>query len=42
MLFFLRFMWVVAFVSATGLLSVIALILFADLKGSWYWKKRGW
>jgi len=32
----------VAFVSVVALLSVLAMMLIADLKGSWYWNKRGW
>ena len=39
---FMKLMWVVSMISVIGLLSVLALILIADLKGSWYWKKRGW
>jgi hypothetical protein len=38
---FMKLMWVVSFVSVVALLSVLALILISDLKGSWYWKKRG-
>ena len=39
---FMKLMWVISFVSVVALLSVLALILISDLKGSWYWKKRGW
>jgi UPF0716 family protein affecting phage T7 exclusion len=39
---FVKLMWLVTIVSVTGLLTVLALALFADVKGSWYWKKRGW
>ena len=39
---FMKLMWVVSFVSVVALLSVLATILISDLKGSWYWKKRGW
>lgn len=38
---FMKLMWVISFVSVVALLSVLALILISDLKGSWYWKKRG-
>ena len=39
---FMKLIWVVSMVSVVGLLCVLATILIADLKGSWYWKKRGW
>lgn len=38
---FMKLIWVVSMVSVIGLLSVLAMILISDLKGSWYWKKRG-
>ena len=37
----LNLLWWLSLASCSMLLLGLALLLWADLKGSWYWKKKG-
>jgi hypothetical protein len=42
LMWFIKLMWVVSVLLVIAFLSVLLGVLIADLRGSWYWKKRGW